>query len=610
MSRATRVSLRGPRRHQDEHGVVAVIVAVFMSGLFFVLAAISVDVARWYMEVERVQKAADAGALAGVTHLPQDLAAARATARDVSGRNGYPDSGSTSVDAEAGNRPSQLKVAVSSTISNTFGSMFGVETIDITRTAVADYNGPAPMGSPCNTFGNEPTSGVGSATPVGSALPASPYDGCSSKPDFWASIEGPQTTKIQGDRYATRSCGGSSHECGGGSPANKEHRKDGYYWLIRVSQAAAGNPIKLQLYDPGFVGTGRVCETLPKRQILRNDQNPFVQTDGLLRYADPASQPDAASLLAGRSFCTGDFIPDGGSTPMTTTFVLRDPIDTKDPSSAPVHQGCVQQYRGVSKVQSNEVLDIHSSGSYQPHLASYFHTWSDFCTFTPPRAGDYYLQVRSNVSLGGTSTSNNNHAQLVYHDNPAASAPDGNTTTGAGQNAFGIRAVTAPGLEDDVAVSGYARMPIFANATSAQSTFNLIRVLPAAAGKSIKFSFFDVADCTGGCSGTVQVMVPGDATGSIASTPFRDGCRSFGGAAGAAGQLLTNCAAPVSSGQNNGKLQSVSIPIPNDYMCNYASFGGCWYKVKVHYSSPASAQVNDITTWDADIAGDPVRLIE
>ncbi|HET6562732.1 MAG TPA: Tad domain-containing protein [Marmoricola sp.] len=604
---------RRPGSRRDEQGFVAVVVAVFMSGLFFVLAAISVDVARWYMEVERVQKAADAGALAGVTHMPQDLAAARATASDVSSRNGYPNSGTTSVAVEAGTLPSQLKVAVSSTIPNTFGSMFGIDTIDITRTAVADYNGPAPMGSPCNTFGNEPTSGVGSATPVGSALPAVPYDGCSSKPDFWASIEGPQTTKGQGDRYATRSCGASSHECSSGK--NKEYREDGYFWLVRVGEAAVGNPIKLQLYDPGYVATGQLCQDLPKAQILRNDLNPFVNTDGTLRYAAPHTQADTATQLAGLEFCTGDFAPDGGNyTPMTTTFVLRDPIDTKDPNAAPVHQGCVRQYGGLKKVQSNETLDIHSSGSYEPHLAQFFHTWSDFCTFTPTRAGDYYLQVRSNVSIGGTTSDNNGYDPLVYEDNPAASARNGNTSTGAGQNSFGIRAVTAPGLEDDVAVSGYARMPIFANAVSAQSTFNLIRVLPAAAGKSIRFSFFDVGDCTvltgGSCTGSVQVLVPNDATGSIATKPFRDGCRSFGGAsaaAGAAGQLLTSCSASVNYNTNNGKLQTVSIPIPNDYMCNYASFGGCWYKVKVSYPN---ALVNDITTWDADIAGDPVRLIE
>ena len=53
--------------------------------------------------------------------------------------------------------------------------MFGFDRTTIARSAVADYNGPAPMGSPCNTFGNEPSSGVGSATPVGTALPAAPY---------------------------------------------------------------------------------------------------------------------------------------------------------------------------------------------------------------------------------------------------------------------------------------------------------------------------------------------------------------------------------------------------------------------------------------------------
>ena len=54
----------------------------------------------------------------------------------------------------------------------------------------------------------------------------------------------------------------------------------------------------------------------------------------------------------------------------------------------------------------------------------------------------------------------------------------------------------------------------------------------------------------------------------------------------------------------------MSIPIPADYTCNYMSFGGCWYQVEVAYTSPANAQVTDITTWDASIAGDPVRLTE
>jgi hypothetical protein len=580
-----------------------------MSGLFFALAAMSVDVARWYVEVERVQKAADAGALAGVTHMPQDFPQAQGTAREVSARNGYLHSGTTTVTAEPAGRPSELKVTVSSTIRNTFGAFFGLDEMQITRSAVADYNGPAPMGSPCNTFGNEPVSGVGSAMPTGTALPSLPFDGCTSQPDFWATIEGPATQKLQGDRYSTRPCGaGVVHECAAANePDNKEFREDGYFWMIRVTDAAKNNPIKLQLYDPGFVMTGQTCAGLEDVKHFADNMNPFVTTDAKLRYGDPATQPDTVSKAASKRFCSGDYLPGGGTVPMTTTFVLRDPVDTLSPSSAPVHQGCVKQYRGLEKTPLHNILRPDSSGNYDAHLASYFHTWTDFCTFTPEAAGDYYLQVRSNVSFGGDTTDNHNRPALISSGNPAASATTGNTTAGAGNNAFAIRAVTAPGLEKEVAVSGYARMPIFANADSATSVFNLIRILPGAAGKSVNFSFYDVADCASSCSGSVRVMPPADATGSVTSTPFPGGCRSFGGSAAASGTALTNCSAPVQSSKNNGKLQSMSIPVPSDYTCNFESLGGCWYKVMVSYPG---AKVQDITTWDADIVGDPVRLIE
>ncbi len=41
------------------------------------LTALSVDMARMYVELERVQTAADAAATAGVTFLPDDFASAR-----------------------------------------------------------------------------------------------------------------------------------------------------------------------------------------------------------------------------------------------------------------------------------------------------------------------------------------------------------------------------------------------------------------------------------------------------------------------------------------------------------------------------------------------------
>ncbi len=66
------------------------------------LCAISVDVARWYLEVARVQNVADAAATAGVTWLPDNFSGATTTAIDVATDNGYPNSGNTTVTTAVG----------------------------------------------------------------------------------------------------------------------------------------------------------------------------------------------------------------------------------------------------------------------------------------------------------------------------------------------------------------------------------------------------------------------------------------------------------------------------------------------------------------------------
>ena len=162
MNAGRRLSPRKARR--DERGYVALVFALFSGFLLLPLCAISVDVSRWYVEVQRVQNAADAAAMAGVTFLPDDFASARSTAITVAGRNGYPNSGTSGVVVAVGAKPTQLVVTISSTIHNSFGAGIGKDWANITRSATADYNGPAPMGSPCNTFGNEPPGAVSDQT--------------------------------------------------------------------------------------------------------------------------------------------------------------------------------------------------------------------------------------------------------------------------------------------------------------------------------------------------------------------------------------------------------------------------------------------------------------
>ena len=263
--------LRGPR---DERGYVALLVAMFAATILMPLCAISVDVARWYVEVQRVQNAADAAAMAGVTYLPDDFASAKSTAITVAGRNGYPNSGSTSVSVSIGDKPTQLVVTVSSKIGNAFGTAFGVNTHTIVRSATADFNGPAPMGSPCNTFGNEPPgAGTGSNDPVrgpNTSVIVAPPGGasCTSNPQFWGAIAGPDTPKGNGDEFMTRTCNSGNAGCTG--TTNDEFDPQGYFYIVRVNPAAVSTPVTLQIYDPAWVENGDTCSVGPTGTMKNN----------------------------------------------------------------------------------------------------------------------------------------------------------------------------------------------------------------------------------------------------------------------------------------------------------------------------------------------------
>ena len=609
-------------RRANQAGYVAILVATLIPTVFIACAAVAVDTGNWYAQQKDMQKAADAAALAGVPYLPNDMPSATTKALEVAKRNGYDDAvADVTVVVSVGDRPTQLKVVITAVVQNTFGKVIGVPTATLTRTAVADYQGPQPMGSPCNTFGNEPSQGIANplTTANGSALGTSPLVNCSSNPQLWATIQGPQVDKEWGDRYQSIPCtGAGTDNCS--SSKNDEYADEGYFWVVKVGAGAVGKAITVQLYDPAYVVTKADCSSMASQGSFVNNMNPFTTIDGQKRYGAPSGTSPTLSTTLG-PYCTGDHPSGTAPSPVpsvVTSFVLRGQTDTQDPMQGAVQAGCTKQF-GTWKSQASDtaptapgVNDLKSTqGTYDQSLAQVFHNWVDLCTFTPTQAGDYYLQVRDNVSAGGTPVANTNgNPTLIWTGNSAAGAATGNLTTGYGDNSFSLRALIANGFQSSISVAGYDRMPMYANATGSVQTFNLIRVLPGAAGSFINFSFFDIGDGlsnTGSNTATLKVTVPSDATGTITSTPFPGSCSAVGGFAGA-GQTLSNCTATISNPKNNAKVESMSIPIPSDYTCNFASAAGCWYQVTVTF--PSGVNVSDITTWDATVEGDPVRLIK
>ena len=123
--------------------------------------------------------------------------------------------------------PTRLQVTVSQTVDNIFASLLGVPKTTITRTAVADYAGPVPLGSPCNEFGNDPdANGKRSTT-------------CNGTGQFKANVGSPQATKISGDAYQNDNCDPAVSGCtGSGSGKNDDYDPDGLLLHRHYNQGA------------------------------------------------------------------------------------------------------------------------------------------------------------------------------------------------------------------------------------------------------------------------------------------------------------------------------------------------------------------------------------
>lgn len=565
--------------------------AIFFTFLALPLCAIGVDTARWWVEAQRLQAAADAASTAGVTFMPDEFDKAKARALEIASSNGYSASNGATITVAPGPKPTQLKVTITKSVDNFFAKSFGVGTSAITRGAVADYNGPAPMGSPCNTFGNEPL-GTTTRGPKDSQLTGMipTLANCSTNPQFWANIGGPDWPKGNGDQFMTRTCGGTGVDGCDGSGKNTDFDPRGYYYVVRVGPGAVGKPVTVQLYDPAFVAQGDFCESGPTGTAVDNDNwNAYTKTDAKTRYKKQGSG-------ATNSFCTGDVATT--TVPTITSFGLRGTTNTNDPRNATPVSGCVRQYPGYPVADlTGPNLKNPAAGTSRDNLAKVFHQWVTMCTFTPTVAGDHFLQVRTNVKLNTTSPDGEGGFQgnmNVYNQ-----SGDDTTVGGGGANRFAIRAYASGVTAGDLSVSAFERMPIYANANGANTEFNLVRVIPAAASKTLVFGFFDVGEAASG--GTMQVLPPADSNMS-SNIPNCEGSGKVNG-------TLIDCKITgIQSSGWNGKSQFIRVPIPNNYTCNTTTSGGCWFRIGVNFG--AGNVVNDSTTWTAKIEGEPVRLIQ
>jgi len=621
---------RGDDGDPRDSGYVALLVAVALP-LFLILAGLALDVGNWYVQAEHVQRAADSAALAGAVYLPTDPSAANAAAANLAGRNGYTTStaGVTITVGQVTGHPSEMQVTITAPTANVFGALFGYKTAYITRTAIASYAAPVPLGSPCNRMGNEPI-GLGDTSHSESS--------CSTLSSFWLNIAAPLSIKVNGDAIAGGNCSTSGQQVLGGavdnctgqspSPANTDYDANGYVYT--VTDPTGGGPLDVQIFDPAFIAVGDTC-TATSAGGLTKAVNPWAP-DAATRYQSGPTSP----------FCTGDHNFDSSTSPkypganIVTTYTLRGPVTPGTPPlDAPFK--CSVQFPGYMN-ESQSLAPYLTPGTPQyntfdtgytidkktgvqtnepGYVASVFRQWVSLCpgAVQSTAPGDQYaVQVRTNVALGGDT-------KTVY-SNKGQFDPMSLTALGEGHNRYAIRAWDP--TNSTVQVHGYTSMGLYNQATATASQFYVARISSASAGHILDLSFFDIGDAAQG--GTLTVLAPSDATwvppggsspsqwtvaGDDPAIGNRTWCQNAGNVYGGGSGLTlsqdnSTCSmvSNPSPSQFNGKWQTLQIYLPSTYLCHDTDPLGCWFTLKYSYNGG----VADTTTWEATVEGDPVRI--
>jgi Flp pilus assembly protein TadG len=152
--------LRASGRSSQERGqtlVLFVIMAVVLIGS----VAIVTDVSWLWVNQQRMQRAADAAALAGAIYLPGDPATAYATARAEAAKNGFANgvNGVVVTPVQDTKNKRRLNVTINGRVGTYFARIFCMEggtcldRVAVSAIGRAEYVLPVPMGSPENYYG-------------------------------------------------------------------------------------------------------------------------------------------------------------------------------------------------------------------------------------------------------------------------------------------------------------------------------------------------------------------------------------------------------------------------------------------------------------------------
>jgi hypothetical protein len=586
------------------------LLVVFVLSIFVLMGfiALVIDVSWYWSNSLRVQRAADAAALAGAVDLPGNpgtqlthpLGTGIGDALAEANKNGYTVGSGVTILAQqdsaavAGGNPNQMDVTITAPVQTFFMRIFGVKTIQANRSSKALFTLPVPMGSPQNFYGDFgivrdqsfTTTGFGGRTTQSDVTLTGPSSaGCQNGVSncfqdtggqaltpangFWATMNTEGAGNIDGDAFQP------FYDNAGGNQA------------VKCANATS----QIACYDPASYYNYAISM-------------PANTTGGHVYIFDPTfCETDTASGTGDRWF---------GSGSVSSWYELfgtnNTPYDLTDDGNPIATSGTLFRDQNASDSTmggNNGNNECRQTNTKYNDARDYHDSW-------------YLLNPGAGLSGGPNGT--------VYRLHTTTTAPAGQTDSinqknTDGEQSFAIFAndaqgTTGNGLLPQVYGLGAMQMftPLTAGNSTVSSSFYLAQVPKYYAGKTLQLNLWDPGD-TSPLKATLFVDIPTPAGWS--ATPFtytahtgttggaNSACNSNSNSNPGNNSVLTNVGN--TTGQFNGCWLTLNVPIPTGYNGDQQG----WWKITYSMVNTRSGTdtSNDVTTWTAQILGNPVHLI-
>ena len=535
------------------------VLVMFVGSLLVLLgmAALVVDVSWLWANSLRVQRAADAAALAGVVWLPADPTSAYTTARNEATKNGYLDGsgGIVVVPAKDASNDRKLRVRISAPVTTYFLGIFGFNQVTVSKDSSAEYVLPVPMGSPQNYYGvfkirtpSDPTGTRAGAWPAGAAVPDA-LSGTLTSQGFWGTMISQGADKVNGDNYLASNDGGG---------ANVSYAPNDYYqYAIEMAPGSSGGSV--WIYDPLFCGTDSAGR-------YGTGDRWFNGTGATSAFYDLFDARGTAYDLTDDTLyaTSGNFFRN---------------VRASDPSlgGPAVGGGVTDCTYGAAGVTSGD--------------PRYYHL--------------RWWQLATGLSGGATGRIYRLHISSTEAAAPGAQA-------GAdGHNSFAIEARATTGAAPRV--YGLGTMEAFSPLNGGgASIFYLAQIEAIHAGKTMEIKLYDPGD-TGSLAANLQILQPGSGGYTAANFTYTAKKSAVNGVAcdartGSGTSVQTNTGG---TSLFNGCWLTITIQLPTTYSAPTppGEPGPGWWKIQYNMSGTTANTAFDLTTWQVNLRGNPVHLV-